>query len=160
MKLTPFFWIVFFCTHCSSEKDIFVENMDILSCNDVAYPVCGLLKSHCFLDKNHVAHIFLPQKSPFRALFKASKKDRVTYKMFFETYNRFGSYHSLRIFEPGCFSLQNISFKEDDFFKTMSKDRIFSYTFEVENDGEHLLELATDTDAEVYIKITVDTPDP
>lgn len=116
------------------------------------------LSAECILDRGRYARRTFPNDSPFRFFVDAVQGADITISMIFVRKEFVGLETSILWYEPGCVDLQTWESGGVDLFREAEEQGVLAQTRTALSDGEHLIEVFSDMQAEVLIRTDVDDP--
>lgn len=121
-------------------------------------PACASLYAKCILDAERYTRQRFPQASPFRFLVEAPAQARIAVSLFFAEQQSAGSDTQIYWNEPGCADAERWASEGEDLFARAEDTGFMTEAAQVQQSGEHLIEVFSDLQGEVLISVDVESP--
>ena len=138
---------------CGDAEDAFTAGRTLKPCNG-AIPVCSATAG-CVLDGDSYASGAFQQGGTLRAIVRTTSAADIQVSLFFRTEASPGTDTEIAWSEVGCRDRYSAQSAGRDVFVEAGADRIFKRSQHVTTQGDHLIEVFSDAQAEVLYKVTV-----
>ncbi|MBI3180445.1 MAG: hypothetical protein HYZ27_12335 [Deltaproteobacteria bacterium] len=141
---------------CASPEDDFIRGRSLDPCGQ-HIAACPGQFALCILNSTKYTRQRFPDASPFLFLVSAFQGDTIEVSMFFTDQNDAGLDTQIWWYELGCYDYEVYRSNGADIFEEAGTTNIFSRKAQVyDNDqGDHLIEIQSDMQAEVLITVDV-----
>lgn len=144
-----------FASGCGlSAADNFTRGLTRDRC-DGTYPICSTTAG-CVMGENRYLEGSFPGSREL--IVPAPAESIVTVRLFFVTQGAHGLDTRILISEPGCIDTYEWASEGQDIFIEAGSDRVLEVSREVYLDGDHLVEVASDSVADYAITVEVTKP--
>lgn len=138
----------------STEK-AFTQGRALDACVEVI-PACPGLFASCTLDQTRYARTQFP--GAFRFFVDAGPEDKIQVQLFFAHARDAGLSTQIVWNEPGCSEAYVYDSGGRDLFSEAGETNLFAETRKVYEEGEHLIEIFSDMNAEVLVGVDLIEP--
>ncbi|MCP4674739.1 MAG: hypothetical protein GY854_04335 [Deltaproteobacteria bacterium] len=144
-------FICFALTSCQNAEEVFIGSRLLDLCDD-AYTLCGV-PTGCVLDEDHYSESDFPGT---RRVVVYAEEPETTFRvrLFFSKMESPGTELIVQVYEPDCTVEKNFAsahLKDVDLFEEAGDDRVLMFEFDTFQEGEHLLEIYSDSSAEYLL---------
>jgi hypothetical protein len=141
------------CAACASAEDGFTSGRTLRDCSDTL-PVCST-NAGCVLDGQTFARASFAQGGSQRIVVKTDGAADVEVSIFLRTEESPGTDTEVTWYEVGCRQRFNAQSGGRDIFAEAGPDRIWTRTQRLTTAGDHLIEVFSDMQADVLLRVTV-----
>ncbi len=118
-------------------------------------PACPSVYGRCALDSWRFASVLFPAESPFRFVVSAAAGDTIEVRLFFVREQAAGIDTSIAWYEPGCSDVDLWESGGKNLLDEAQADGWVSRQSTVREDGDHLIEIFSDIEAEVLVAVAL-----
>jgi hypothetical protein len=119
-------------------------------------PACAGYRAKCTLDPTRYAEISFPGQ--FEFLVQAQPEDQIQVQIFILNGRDAGLSTNIEWNEPGCADSYFYESGGLDIFEASRETKVFAQTKTVYEDGEHLIVIESDMNAEVFVSVDIIEP--
>ena len=134
-------------------EDLFTDSRNLLPCTGTL-PVCST-NGGCVLDGITYAHGNFAQGGTKRVVVRTTVPSEIEVALFFRTETSPGTDTEVSWWEVGCRDRFSASSGGADVFAEAGPGRVWSRKQQVFTNGDHLIEVFSDAQAEYLLKVTV-----
>ena len=133
-------------------EDEFIYELNRETC-DGNWPVCNTAAG-CVLGKNQYIEGSFP--SSYKFIINAEANKNISIKILFKNQKHAGTFTELYFYKPGCFDRYSYDSKGKDIFRLAGDNRTFIVEQRLYEEGNHLIELTSDSYTEFLLKFTTE----
>lgn len=139
---------------CGGGLGNFTEGRDLDRCDDT-YPVCQVTAGCVLQESEYVEGTFPGQR---QVIVVAPAGAVIHVDLYFVDETASGVDTEIRWHEPGCFETYRWASEGRDIFLEAGDTRVLSESRQVEETGDHLIEIFSDATLEYWLRVRVDAP--
>lgn len=132
----------------------FTDGLRLDRCDDT-FPVCQTTAG-CVLGPQEYIEGQFPGQRQF--IVPAAANAVVAVEIFFRDATASGVDSEIRWHEPGCFETQRWQSRGQDIFLISGQDQVLRQERQVEEDGDHLIEVFSDAVLDYFLRVQIDQP--
>jgi hypothetical protein len=138
---------------CSDAESVFTNGRAQVRC-DGTLPVCST-SAGCVLDDTNFAQSAFQLGGTTRVIVRTAGPADLEVALFFRTEESPGTDTEISWYEVGCSQSYTAQSAGRDVFVEAGTDRVFKRSQKVTTAGDHLVEIFSDAQAEVLLRVTV-----